>query len=623
MSCNSVKAFFKQQYGFTPWKESDTLMYRLRCKPQNAFTQLLSTADDEEYFRDTPIFACKSATQEGYEHFVALANEDGKLAVHDCETRARYGTTAHNNAIFDLSWMFDQMKIVTASGDHTSRLYDFGEGEIRQERIFCGHSRSVKTVSFRKDDSSVFASGSRDGNIILWDTRTTQNSLIGKADITIINSHLGSATPSKLKKKNVPTNSGIKSVTGLVFQDQNTLISCGAGDGVIKVWDLRKHYVSAKRESTPKLVIPYAGSSAKNGFSNLVIDATGMKLYANCLDNNIYCYNVANCNYELIMRYSGHQNSTFYIKSALCKQGNYLVSGSSDESAYLWNTKYPTPVVKLSGHCAEVTCVAWCCGKLNPSLITCSDDMTHRIWTVDHEENSHEANRGRAEILSVKLAVSSHRKRALPPYCHENTPKKLISQCRNCKTATFKDVLCENCLSTSSLKRKASDDVEDESVGHKFKRSNVGALSKRLFGHSICNNRALDDESINLKSLDTALDSFGTAPCSPTLNLPNYVIDGAAPHLNYSPAKQKSPDWLTKIRKERHLRQEMLDRTVGPSSPKIPRLETFARGKRSSTTPKSPLLRFFKMTTSTGRCDTALRSPKTQDFGSLAYRLSQ
>lgn len=72
----------------------------------------------------------------------------------------RHGTNAHNNAIFDLAWKFDQMQIVTASGDHTSKLYDFGDGDFREVRMFCGHSRSVKTVTFQKDDPSIFATGS-------------------------------------------------------------------------------------------------------------------------------------------------------------------------------------------------------------------------------------------------------------------------------------------------------------------------------------------------------------------------------------------------------------------------------------------------------------------------------
>lgn len=95
------------------------------------------------------------------------------------------------------------MQLVTASGDHTSKLFDLEEGGFKEVRMFTGHHRSVRTVAFRKDDPSVFVTGSRDGNIILWDIRCAQNSFIGKPDCTIYNSHVAKDihTPSKSKKK--------------------------------------------------------------------------------------------------------------------------------------------------------------------------------------------------------------------------------------------------------------------------------------------------------------------------------------------------------------------------------------------------------------------------------------
>ncbi|KAF7277684.1 hypothetical protein GWI33_006584, partial [Rhynchophorus ferrugineus] len=452
MNANNVKLLFNQQYGFSPWREADSVMHKLHCESET----------DLPLF-DSPIFACKSALKDQNEHYVGMANEDGKLAIMNCETRQRYCTVAHNNAIFDLAWMFDQMKIVTASGDHTSKLYDFGDGDFKEIRMFCGHTRSVKTVTFRKDDSSVFATGSRDGNIILWDTRTDQNNFIGRADRTIVNSHAGKDinTPSKSKRRlQQPVNSGIKSVTGLVFQDYNTLISCGAGDGIIKIWDLRKYYNTSKKDPLPKYTIPYTGNTAKNGFSNLVLDRAGVKLYANCLDNTIYCYNVATYDSKPVMRYTGHQNSTFYIKSSLTKEDNYLVSGSSDECAYIWNLKYSQPIVKLIGHSAEVTCVAWCNSKVVPSLITCSDDMSHRLWTICGDDCSDNI-RGKAEVLPYQKCAKHPRKRLIS-YGIELTPKRLVRQCPNCQEAMVSDMLCENCVPTS-LKRKAEDDLWNDS----------------------------------------------------------------------------------------------------------------------------------------------------------------
>lgn len=62
-----------------------------------------------------------------------------------------------------------------------------------------------------------------------------------------------------------------------------------------------------------------------------------------------------------VAEYTGHMNSTYFVKSCISPCGSYLLSGSSDHSAYIWLTDHPgKPVAKLTGHFAEVTSVAWC-----------------------------------------------------------------------------------------------------------------------------------------------------------------------------------------------------------------------------------------------------------------------
>lgn len=192
----------------------------------------------------TPIFACKFAEKEGSKHLLALANEDGRVAIHNTLTKERFGQQAHYNAIFDLAWLFQQMKIITVSGDHTARLFDVSNCDMRNERIFSAHTRSVKTVATRHNDYSVFATGGRDGSINMWDIRSNCGaggffnmcSVNVVPDRTIQHAHKMLNRPStptgKSKKKVSETShgvSGANSVTGLVFQDENTLISCGAG----------------------------------------------------------------------------------------------------------------------------------------------------------------------------------------------------------------------------------------------------------------------------------------------------------------------------------------------------------------------------------------------------------
>lgn len=209
------------------------------------------------------------------------------------------------------------------------------------------------------------------------------------------------------------------------------MISCGAGDGIIKVWDLRRNYSTYKKEPHPKHSLPYAGGSTFKGFTNLIVDEAGAHLYANCMDNTIYCYNLHSYSPKPLARYRGLLNSTFYIKSCLSPDGKYLLSGSSDEKAYIWNLKYPDePLVGLSGHTVEVTCVAWGSTDDRP-IVTCSDDARHKIWRIGPEQISvsdlQENYRGNAEYV-MKFTKPSNPSASTHKYNLrdlESTPRSL------------------------------------------------------------------------------------------------------------------------------------------------------------------------------------------------------
>lgn len=169
------------------------------------------------------------------------------------------------------------MKLVTASGDHTTRLWTVTESEVIQDRLFLSHDRSVKTVAFQKG-SSLFASGGRDSVIYVWDTRSQSHAITvaGRPDSAINCSQL--QTPgSKAAKKVDSVYNRINSITGLVFQDDNTLISCSAGEGTIRCWDLRKSYTAHNHKPLSKHVLPYLGNSSRRGYTNLLVDPSTLR----------------------------------------------------------------------------------------------------------------------------------------------------------------------------------------------------------------------------------------------------------------------------------------------------------------------------------------------------------
>ena len=62
-----------------------------------------------------------------------------------------------------------------------------------------------------------------------------------------------------------------QSVTAVLFQGDNMLISAGAVDGNIKIWDLRKSYTTLKQDPVAYHIFPYPGNGTrKHGMFALV-----------------------------------------------------------------------------------------------------------------------------------------------------------------------------------------------------------------------------------------------------------------------------------------------------------------------------------------------------------------
>lgn len=446
-----------------------------------------------------------------------------------------------------------------------------------------------------------FATGGRDNAILVWDTRSRSNiGNIPKADNCILSGHAtGPGTPQAYRRKanrqtpKLPPNSSSSSITGLAFQDDYTLVSCGGGDGIIKVWDLRRNYTCYKKEPVPKHSIPYPGVSTYQGYSNLLIDSIGQRLYVNCMDHNIYCFNLGVYATQPIVSYTGLTNSTFYIKSSLSPDDQFLISGSKDERAYIWNVKYPTPILALTGHADEVTCVAWSKSK-DMRIVTCSDDSRHKIWRINFDnvdEDTTDNYLGRTEVLQVHKPNKTQLRRRFSDL--ENTPRSL-------KRIVEVNETTPSSMEKVSLKRSFSDMSADDShsiqtLGGDSKRQLIETRARRLFSPSTSsscsfsviselgrmnhlptieetppreecgeklvsplnernqlNHYRFDDISTPSSSLNRP--SCSQTLFSPTSNLPNYVIDGDAPHLKLQSPKRKlkeNIDWLTKIRKQK------------------------------------------------------------------------
>jgi denticleless len=151
-------------------------------------------------------------------------------------------------------------------------------------------------------------------------------------------------------------------VTSVLFHGIAKIASCGAADGIVKLWDLRRTYSICKNEPPPSWhsFTPTGDPGRPFGFTSLVSDPWQSSLFASCTNDIIYQYSTSMLKCDPVGAFGGHKNSTFYVKTAISPEGRYLLSGSSCGQGFIWHIDQPEkPPILLKGHRKEVTAVCW------------------------------------------------------------------------------------------------------------------------------------------------------------------------------------------------------------------------------------------------------------------------
>ncbi|XP_026871760.2 denticleless protein homolog [Electrophorus electricus] len=381
-----------------------------------------------------PPFGCTFSTAPGQHNTLAVANEEGTVSIYNTAEKQNpvlKEWLAHDNAVFDIAWVPGLNSLVTASGDQTARLWDVHAGELLGS--FRGHQCSLKSVAFPKHEKAVFCTGGRDGNIMVWDTRCSKKDGFYRQVKQISGAHMKTERHTPQTKKRRPPSRGMapsvdsqRGVTVVLFSDENTLVSSGAVDGTIKMWDLRKSYTAYHQNPSALRTYEYPGSSSRKlGYSGLALDSTGSRLFCNCTDDNVYMFDISGLKATPVAVFRGHRNASFYVKSSISPDDQFLASGSSDGHAYIWKISEPAQApVMLQGHDQEVTSVSWCPTDFT-KIATCSDDNTVRIWRLNRGTDGEKSSVGEANLVGWTFRKIQTPPRPAGPFPHvELTPAR-------------------------------------------------------------------------------------------------------------------------------------------------------------------------------------------------------
>jgi denticleless len=225
-------------------------------------------------------------------------------------------------------------------------------------------------------------------------------------------------------------------------------------------------------------------------------------------------------------------------------------------------------------------------------IVTCSDDSRHRIWNVGLEFEDDNAALLRGWAVTPKIShveegfenqavhATSYASKAQFSH-HGGTPDRVCSEvtlseasCLNCNGKDEATSPCTTCAcvlrrKSPRIKRKLKDLLDDDDdascsfsscgkptvlspvrEGNRPRRMGLGTRARKLVSpcrHSVSCQCSTGDQQPDSET------EFHPILSSPTLNLPNYVLDGTSPHHHCSPNTRlkENVDWLTKLRKEK------------------------------------------------------------------------
>jgi WD40 repeat protein len=309
------------------------------------------------------------------ERFAVTGGGDNRICVFNLNEDEKEGQgkairqfSGHVNEVFGLKLSSNQERMLSASRDHTVRVWDFESGT--QIRNFNEHTGWVFSAEFfPESNDSLVASASFDSLIKIWDTRTPDSH-----SVHTLEGHTNAAN----------------CVSVSLFNDRH-LWSSG-NDGQLILWDIRSHASVIRHQNQAAVFhhIPLAHSAEEQ-----VLACSQL--------SNVNVWNKQ----QVAKSFLGH---TDWVKTARAV-GNVLVTGSNDRSAKVWDIPSGNCLATLEDlHHDVLECV-----DFNDSMIvTGSLDQSIGIWMPQSLKKDSFSFSGfelpkmhRSSVIKVKLLTGN------------------------------------------------------------------------------------------------------------------------------------------------------------------------------------------------------------------------
>jgi hypothetical protein len=241
-------------------------------------------------------------------------------------------TLHHEGLVWSAAWSPDGRRILTASEDHTARVWNAdGQGD---PIVYKGHGDKVISAAWSPDGTRI-VTASVDRTARVWNADGQANPIVLKGAI--------SAAWSPDGKRIVTTSE----------------------DHTARVWN-------ADGQGDP---IVFKGH--ENFVRSAAWSPDGKRIVTASSDKIAQVWNADGQGDPIVLK--GHEDQVF--SAAWSPDGKRIVTASNDATARVWNADGQDDPIVLKGHEGQVFSAAW--SPDGKRIVTASKDHTARVWNAD------------------------------------------------------------------------------------------------------------------------------------------------------------------------------------------------------------------------------------------------
>ncbi|PAV90208.1 hypothetical protein WR25_05661 [Diploscapter pachys] len=254
----------------------------------------LKIAVDSRQIYENTVSWVTSRFSSASDDLLFLADDFGQLVLIDisqfdkplppnaiCSHLIRAKVQAHSAAVIDIVNVPGRPnEILTFSGDTQVKIWDVSTGQMQ---LFFGHQRTVKCGSFIPDSPFVFVTGSKAGDVQVWDRRVVEvqkKNLKGRRSVL-------SCDKAFKESNNQPS---CPAVTGIACTSEVTVVAGSANLNCgLKVFDLRKPNLNKPSAWISTYKMPNMHKAREGvGITSLCLDRHSASLFASARSHRIY-----------------------------------------------------------------------------------------------------------------------------------------------------------------------------------------------------------------------------------------------------------------------------------------------------------------------------------------------